>query len=440
MKDESIILELYDIGAIKFGNFTLKNGSQSSIYIDLRIIVSYPIILQKISDMMMEKIKDCSYDYICGVPYTALPIATGISLKYNKPMVMRRKEKKDYGTKKMIEGNYEKNKICLVIEDVITTGSSVMETVEELNKVSLKVYDTVVFINRGEKTKLDNVDIYSCFTISEIINILIKNKKINYRLKYSERKSLTDNHILKKLFTIIENKKSNLCLSADLTNKKDIINLIHKCGPYICLLKTHIDIISDFTSDFTKTLKSLSEKYNFLIFEDRKFADIGNTVKYQYYKGIYRISKWADIINCHILCGPSIIKGLSANAILLIAQMSTQENLLNELYQLKCIEYAERFKHVIGFITMKNITPDHADLINMTPGVSLNVSGDDLGQQYKTPDTVISQNGSDIIIVGRGIYNSDNPELMAKKYKEQGWNAYLKSLKLKYKSNSNDNN
>src|SRR3989338_6838640 len=110
---KNLISSLYQIGAIQLGEFKLKSGQTSSIYINLRKIISYPDLLRQMADAMWDQIKDCEFELICGVPYTALPIATCISLAHNIPMVMRRKEKKDYGTKQIIEGEFKRGQRCL---------------------------------------------------------------------------------------------------------------------------------------------------------------------------------------------------------------------------------------------------------------------------------------------------------------------------------------
>ncbi len=148
-----IYQKLKDLGCIKFGQFTLKSGIVSPYYIDLRPTISKPELLIEIADLIWEKVKHLSFDLICGVPYTALPFATALSLRQNIPMVLKRKEKKEYGTKKMVEGIFEKGQKCLIVEDVITSGQSILETATDLENEGLVIEDIVVLIDREQGGK-----------------------------------------------------------------------------------------------------------------------------------------------------------------------------------------------------------------------------------------------------------------------------------------------
>ena len=254
-------------------------------------------------------------------------------------------------------------------------------------------------------------------------------------LFYLERAKLCTNPTAKKLLELMEEKQTNLSIAADVTSKEKLLKIADELGPEICVLKTHIDIIEDFDQDLIIELQRLSEKHNFLIFEDRKFADIGNTVKHQYQNGIYHIADWAHITNAHTVPGPGIIDGLKevglakGRGLLLLAEMSSKGTLVKGDYTAETLEMAKSNKDfVIGFIAMRKLCDDDC-FVTMTPGVQLAVGTDNLGQQYNTPEKVIGEQKSDVIIVGRGIYEAENPIAEAKKYREAGWKAYQSLLK-----------
>jgi uridine monophosphate synthetase len=249
-------------------------------------------------------------------------------------------------------------------------------------------------------------------------------------LSYSQRAASALNPTGHRLLHLMDEKQTNLALSADLTTKQALLELADLVGPQICLLKTHIDILDDFTPDFPLQLQELANKHRFLIFEDRKFADIGSTVKRQYRDGIYRISDWADITNAHILPGPGIIEGLKqvglpkGRGLLLLAEMSSEENLAKGAYTQQAVAWAEQHaEFVIGFICVRKLTPTPA-FIHMTPGVHLHPGRDSLGQHYLTAGQVIGELHSDVIIVGRAIYEADDPLQEAQKFRKLGWEAY----------------
>ncbi len=176
MDKKELMTHLHAIGAIKFGNFTLKSGMQSPIYVDLRRIVSYPDILRAVAELLWYQVKNCDFNLICGVPYTALPIATAMSLMYNKPMIMRRKEIKDHGTRQTIEGVFQTDQTCLVVEDLFTTGSSALETILPLEEAGLKVEHVVILIDR-QQGGVKNVEdkgyfVHPVFTLIDIMTCL----------------------------------------------------------------------------------------------------------------------------------------------------------------------------------------------------------------------------------------------------------------------------
>jgi len=180
---EKLCNELSDIGAVKFGLFTLKSGLLSPIYIDLRVLVSYPNVLRDVAAELIKIKAPLEFDRIAGIPYAAISIATAVSLLAGYPMIYPRKEQKGYGTKREIEGEFKPGETVLVYDDLITTGSSKFEAIEPLEEAGLKVKDVVVLVDReqgGAKELAEKgYTLHSVFTISEVLDFLLKNGKIS---------------------------------------------------------------------------------------------------------------------------------------------------------------------------------------------------------------------------------------------------------------------
>ncbi|CAI6360499.1 unnamed protein product [Macrosiphum euphorbiae] len=467
----SIITNLYDINALKFGTFQLKSGELSKYYLDLRVIVSYPKILKQVctlvsTTILKDEANSKNQVRLCGVPYTALPIATIVSIDTNLPMLIRRKEQKTYGTKKLIDGEYSCGDDVIVIEDVITSGASILETVIDLEKSNLNVSNVIVLVDRqqGGMQRLSErgLKINSLFNITEIVTILkeegklsdevyqsvigyiINNqiqpakeceKPLRTQLEFKERAELLEtSKIAQKIFKISLEKKSNLCVAVDVDTADKLLDIAEKVAPHICILKTHIDAINGVTDSTINDLQLLAKQYNFLIMEDRKMADIGNTVKLQYKK----LVDWADLVTVHSVSGGMMLKGIQevinentdhCRGVFIVAELSCNGNLISEQYIKETVKIAEEYKDIVaGLVCQSHDVISSPSLLQLTPGVNIKNTNDNLGQQYQSPSDIILTKGADIAVVGRGIYQDDNPAEAAKVYKESLWNTYLERV------------
>ncbi|KAL8723950.1 MAG: hypothetical protein Q9166_008204 [cf. Caloplaca sp. 2 TL-2023] len=362
------------------------------------------------------------------------------------------------------------------------------------------------------------------------------------------------------LLSLISIKQSNLCVSADVHSTSALLKLAEEVGDSICVLKTHADIIDDFSDRTIKGLQEVAKRKNFLIFEDRKFGDIGNTVQSQYARGPLRIATWAHLTNAHLFPGPALISalhsaasstlislnqsvsteistgtprasldGLStagtdpdpdidpfpsssmqyfqpssstaqhmlspthpdfdmshrrpsvvtttttisqtfepsppnpatlsrtlssssgekpldraealkelgppphARGLLLLAQMSSENNLLTPSYTSTCISAAREHKDfVLGFVAQESLnTEGDDDFLVFTPGVGFPPNeeagknkGDGMGQRWRAPRDVVRDEGVDVVIVGRGVVNARDRAREAERYRREAWRGY----------------
>jgi len=171
--EKRLIDDLYAIQALKFGEFKLKSGALSPFYVDLRVIISYPTILQAIARRILDVLAPLTFQRVAGIPYAGLPIATAVSLAGGVPMIYARKEAKDYGTKRVIEGKFAAGETVVLIDDVITDGASKFEAAEPLLQAGLVVKDFAIFLDReqggADRLREKGYALHSALRISDVL-------------------------------------------------------------------------------------------------------------------------------------------------------------------------------------------------------------------------------------------------------------------------------
>ena len=185
---------MHDKGIIKFGEFTLASGKKSSYYVDLRLVPSYPHEFRKmvkyLENEIVQNIGLNNFDSIVSVPTGGLVIASALAIETVKPLIYVRSKPKDYGTSKSVEGKIHDGMTVVMIDDVATTGGSVVNAIKSLNEVNISVKDTYVIVNRmeGAAEALSELGI-SMHSILDILHIT--------EALYEQ--NLVDENILKKV-------------------------------------------------------------------------------------------------------------------------------------------------------------------------------------------------------------------------------------------------
>ena len=256
---------------------------------------------------------------------------------------------------------------------------------------------------------------------------------------WGERWANSTSEIARKYMEVASRKQSLVCLAADRNTMDGLFDLISKVGPHIAALKTHVDLVDDWSPEAWNDFCSAAAASDLLIFEDRKFADIGKISRSQM-AGIYDIRMWADLVTAHLISGPDVVDGLQAGwsdvdrfgGVLLLAQMSSRGNLLNPNYTDQVVAKGKENSGVFGFIGNGSRPDELKELRDKvgkekmiwTPGVNLAVGDGEMGQRYGDPREAVLA-GSDCIIVGSGIHRAEDPVAAAKAYAEASWNALI---------------
>jgi uridine monophosphate synthetase len=203
--ERDLTLALADIGAVKFGDFTLTSGKKSPIYIDLRILASYPRVLRQVSrayarllrrelgigsSLPEGKARDNSYSgglCLAAIPYAALPIGTAVALETGLPLIYPRKETRAHGTGRQIEGEYQAGDRAVVLDDLITTGGSKLAAIEPLEAAGLVVQDVVVLIDREQGGREDleaaGYQLHSVLHLGRMLDLLAEAGRISQQQK-----------------------------------------------------------------------------------------------------------------------------------------------------------------------------------------------------------------------------------------------------------------
>jgi uridine monophosphate synthetase len=188
-----LALTLADIGCVRFGDFTLRSGQRSPIYIDLRLLVSYPTVLRQVAQAYARLLRgdwdldighwDLKFDRLAAIPYAALPIGTAVSLELGCPLIYPRREVKGHGTRRAVEGEFQKGERVVVLDDLITTGASKLEAIASMEELGLQVGDVVVLIDREQGGREDLEErgyrLHAVFGLGEMLDILAQHGRIS---------------------------------------------------------------------------------------------------------------------------------------------------------------------------------------------------------------------------------------------------------------------
>jgi orotidine 5'-phosphate decarboxylase subfamily 1/orotate phosphoribosyltransferase len=477
--------KLIHLDIVKHGQFILKNGTQSSIYMDLRQLVNYPQFFKYLTKLLflqyphlLETFNSNHNVKLIPIPLGGLPLGFHLAAEHNIPLLMIRDKAKDHGMKRMIEGVIEADDEYYIIEDVITSGKSINEALDLITPVfatsianttsqqnnNLEYapsYKAIICIcNRGGMESMgDGIPIYSIFNLAEIEEYIATTKSsINIGASVSTSTSIVNyfrytTPFTNELYGIALRKKSNLIISCDFMTNQEIIDLLKLIGDRVIAVKLHIDMLDAKTySTFIEEIKTLKSSMGFLVIEDAKFADIDAIMIEKINHSMMDIKSMADAVTIHGISGLSILEN---NKLVIpgivVAEMSSRNNMISSDYSKSIINFVRDIRYnrdvrdnrnhdsrdnelSLGGLVCQSSIPkmlEPFEMLTMSPGININtnVKTDDLNQRYSIPNLRNNRIGL-FWIVGRGITNYKKQEEklidVVKTYQQLGWDYFIK--------------
>jgi uridine monophosphate synthetase len=182
-----LVIDLFDIKCLLFGEFEQSSGAIFNYYVDLRQIISDPALFHRVLDCYAQVLRTLKFDRIAGIPYGSLPTATGLSLQLHKPLIYPRKEVKAHGTRRLVEGEFNEGETVAVVDDILITGGSVLEGIAKLESSGLNVNDVVVFLDHGglqdtrakERLNAKGLNIQAVLSLETISDVLEEAERIS---------------------------------------------------------------------------------------------------------------------------------------------------------------------------------------------------------------------------------------------------------------------
>ena len=420
--------------------YVLRSGAHSPYYIDMRKTVSHPRVCNAIADALHKEYHNvCAHVrstvpellhadapvYVCGLPLGAVPYASVLSARHNVPQVLLRKTPKAHGRGQMVEGDCVRGARVVLVEDVVTSGQSVHDAIATLRTCGHVVVGVVCVLYRGDSKHVPtfrndandtwHIPFRALFDVDEWIKGTTTEEDTTQQEQQPSKGA--------RIRDVMQRQHSNVCVAIDKCTTAEVRAIIETVGAHVCIVKLHADIINDFDEAFIAYLLRAKRTHGFLLWEDRKFADIGHTVRRQLHGGVHRISSWADIVSCHAVAGRPALDALTGVSeteapsdvpmVVLVASLSCADNLLDETYTQRAISVARNHPHVVGVVTQKALSAsDAAALLTFVPGITLRAdasASDAFGQQYHTMD---DKPFADVLVVGRAITNAPTPAQM----------------------------